>query len=154
MRNDWLVTRMKSFLGRLSPPRVFANNEELKKQEQETLIKTLLKIAPTRSYGEWWNLFEEHLMTNMDYRTWPTLKEMHKAAEAVRPAKKEFSNSNIEQIKIDECVVNAKRIKAGEPVGEIWLKGRNAEELIRRGLVTEYDLAPYLTYLDQSRKRR
>lgn len=47
----------------------------------------------------------------------------------------------------DPKIINAQRIKKGEPVGEFYIRGKMADELIRDGLVTEHDLQPYKEYL-------
>lgn len=54
--------------------------------------------------------------------------------------------------KPDSLEVNAKRIKAGEPVGEMYIQGKMAERMVRDGLVTEEELAPYLVYLDAHKR--
>ena len=43
-------------------------------------------------------------------------------------------------------IINAKGLK-GEPVGEYYVTGNMADELVHEGLVTEEDLQPYKEYL-------
>ena len=40
-----------------------------------------------------------------------------------------------------------KELKKGEPVGEFYIRGKMADELVSDGLVTEEDLQPYKEYL-------
>mgnify|MGYP006244420019 FL=1 len=47
----------------------------------------------------------------------------------------------------DPKIINAERIKKGEPVGEFYIRGKMADELVRDGLVTEHNLQPYKEYL-------
>lgn len=44
---------------------------------------------------------------------------------------------------LDECGIIARRIRAQEPIGEFWLYGVLAEELLRNTDITDEDLHPY-----------
>lgn len=47
----------------------------------------------------------------------------------------------------DANIINANRIKRGEPVSEYYVTGNKADELVHEGLITERDLQPYREYL-------
>ena len=62
-----------------------------------------------------------------------------------------IKGANPTQWKPDAYEINARRIRAGEPVGEMYIQGKAAERMVKMGLVTEEQLAPYLVYLDAHR---
>ena len=49
--------------------------------------------------------------------------------------------------KPDTLAINARRIKAGEPVGEMYIRGKLADKMVQMGLITDAHLQPYLEYL-------
>lgn len=63
----------------------------------------------------------------------------------------EEAESDMQQIR-GEHQIAAKRIKSGELVGDTWLFGRGAVELLKLNLVTEDDLRPYRSALYFSAK--
>jgi len=88
-----------------------------------------------RAVGE---RFATAVKRNHDSRQWPTIKKIvGYLKDALKGAPVSFSAAEICPFEI-----NAARIKAGQPVGEDWLYGPGAHELIRRGLVSDADMAP------------
>lgn len=105
---------------------------------------------------------EEHIRGTMDRamlklkeahksRTWPTAADISAAvSKSMSTAKSSLPSGNATW-KPDSLEINAKRIKAGEPVGQMYIQGKLAERMLREGLVTEEQLAPYLVYIDAHR---
>ena len=105
---------------------------------------------------------EDHIVGTMDRamlklkeahksRTWPTAADISTAVSKSMTTSKSSLPKAIGW-KPDSLEVNAKRIKAGEPVGEMYIQGKMAERMVRDGLVTEEELAPYLVYLDAHKR--
>ena len=105
---------------------------------------------------------EDHIVGTMDRamlklkeahksRTWPTAADISMAVSKSMTTSKSSLPKAIGW-KPDSLEVNAKRIKAGEPVGEMYIQGKMAERMVRDGLVTEEELAPYLVYLDAHKR--
>ena len=105
---------------------------------------------------------EDHIRGTMDRamlklkeahksRTWPTAADISAAVSKSMSASKSSLPSGNATWKPDSLEINAKRIKAGEPVGQMYIQGKLAERMLRDGLVTEEQLAPYLVYIDAHR---
>jgi hypothetical protein len=85
-------------------------------------------------------------------RTWPTGKDIDAAVTKSMTTSHSFSPDNKGPWKPDTLEINARRIRAGEPVGETYLTGKLAERMVSKGLVTEEQIAPYLVYLDANKR--
>ena len=105
---------------------------------------------------------EDHIRGTMDRamlklkeahksRTWPTAADISAAVSKSMTTSKSSLPSGNATWKPDSLEINAKRIKAGEPVGQMYIQGKLAERMVRDGLVTEDELAPYLVYIDAHR---
>lgn len=78
-------------------------------------------------------------------RTWPTINLVISAARDSLPASLEPVAQAPESLRADLSMrIQARRIKAKEPVGESWISGRDADRLVDAKLITRQDLAPYL----------
>ena len=147
MRNEELKEMFLSMLGRLNAPRAITNNSEGMKKEAEFLCNAIIKLAPSRGYKEWFDDFELEVFNNLETRTWPTMKEMKKAAKTIAPRRPEFDllvhPSGFEKYEPDPLKINAARIKNHQPVCEKYVQGAHAEKMLRKGLITEDDLQPY-----------
>tara|TARA_B100000524_G_scaffold345558_1_gene244355 strand:+ start:363 stop:824 length:462 start_codon:yes stop_codon:yes gene_type:complete len=147
MRNNELKEKTLKMLGRLNAPRAVQNNDENMKSEAEFLCNQIIKLAPSRNYNEWFQDFEENLLSNLETRTWPTAKEISKSAKAIAPKRPEFREMEPEKYQPNELKINANRINNNEPVGENYIMGAMAEQMVRAGLVAEKQLEPYKQYL-------
>lgn len=147
MRNEELKEKTLKMLGRLNAPRAVQNNDENMKSEAEFLCNQIIKLAPSRNYNEWFQDFEENLLSNLETRTWPTAKEISKSAKAIAPKRPEFRELEPEKYQPNELKINANRINNNEPVGENYVMGAMAEQMVRAGLVAEKQLEPYKQYL-------
>ena len=147
MRNNELKEKTLKMLGHLNAPRAVQNNDENMKSEAEFLCNQIIKLAPSRNYNEWFKDFEENLLSNLETRTWPTAKEISKSAKAIAPKRPEFREMEPEKYQPNELKINANRINNNEPVGENYIMGAMAEQMVRAGLVAEKQLEPYKQYL-------
>lgn len=151
MRNNELKEKMLNLLGRLNAPRAVQGNSESMKSEAEFLCDKIIKLAPTKGYIDWFKDFEESLLSNLETRTWPTAKEISRAAKEIAPKRQEFLELPPEKYQPNELKINAKRIQKGEPVGESYVMGALAEQMVRAGLVEPSQLEPYKKYLKENK---
>ena len=123
-----------------------------KKQEDEArnIVRLLNQKFPN-------DTTEEHIRGTMD-RAMLKLKEAHKsrtwptAADISAAVSKSMSSVSTRSVssgpwKPDTLQLNAKRIIAGEPVGEMYIRGKLADKMVEMGLISEAHLQPYLEYL-------
>lgn len=88
-------------------------------------------------------------------RQWPTVAHFVRAVEqtAVKWAKVTDQDGEGGSVYLpSEFQIAARRIKAGEAVGDTWVFGRGAVDLLNAGLVAEGDLRPYRSTLYFSAK--
>ena len=123
-----------------------------KKQEDEArnIVRLLNQKFPNDTN-------EDHIRGTMD-RAMLKLKEAHKsrtwptAADISAAVSKSMSSASTRSVssgpwKPDTLQLNAKRIIAGEPVGEMYIRGKLADKMVEMGLISEAHLQPYLEYL-------
>jgi hypothetical protein len=151
-RNDELRNSTMKLLARLNAPRAVQGNTDAMKTEAQFLVDRVVKLAPSRQYTDWFTDFEEALLGNLETRTWPTAKEISKAAKDIAPRRPEFNElvypMTSEGYKPDTFKINAARIKNYQPVCEKYIVGSEADHMIRKGYIDETDLQPYKEYLN------
>lgn len=85
MATDDLTMRLRGLLSRLSPPRVIQDDADAQATEVGHFLRVLRAVAPREGFDEWWGSFEVALLDRLEARCWPTVAEVRRAAEAVRP---------------------------------------------------------------------
>jgi len=152
-RNDELRNNTMKLLARLNAPRAVQGNTDALKTEAQFLVDKVIKLAPTRQYTEWFSDFEEALLGNLETRTWPTAKQIGQAAKEIAPKRPEFRDDTQQKgYQPDELKINAKRIQNREDVGENYILGTMADQMVRLGLVSEDQLQPYKEYLNNMKR--
>jgi hypothetical protein len=146
MRDDFLTEKMMAFLDRLSPPRKMADNEKAKLAEMKAIMRELSRVAPREPTELWWADFEAELDRTMEYRVWPTVREISKVGGRVSRAEA-VGRENVIEWEPDPLRISANRIREGRPVGDAFLYGKHAVAMMRAGLVTEDDLQKYRSAL-------
>lgn len=144
IRVDFLQRRLEAYLERRSMPHAFKDKPAAMKTELEALMRCVSKFAPRERYDEWFNHFEEVLAEDAKTRAWPTEGEIKAAARAIRPTQ---TKGVVQGDELDPIKINAGRIGRGEPVGDSWLWGRLAVELLHSGRVSMAQLRPYRSSL-------
>ena len=79
-------------------------------------------------------------------RSWPTIALVCQAIRENLPTPKPANQASAAPKSLDRTrsmVINAARIKRGEPVGQCWVTGTDAEKLIAQKLIDRADLKPY-----------
>ena len=122
-RNEELKNNTMKLLARLNAPRAVQGNTDAMKTEAQFLVDRVIKLAPSRQYTDWFVDFEEALLGNLETRTWPTAKEISKAAKDIAPKRPEIIDYTQHQkdINLMTFKINANRIISGQQVGEHYI---------------------------------
>lgn len=149
IRVEYLTTKLQSYLLRRTMPRGLDGKPDAQTEELSALISCLGRYAPKENYDEWWGNFERVLGEDAQTRAWPTEGEIKAAATKLR---KPGGVRVAEAGDSDPLELNAKRIRNREAVGDEYLFGRRAVELLQSGKVTMSDIRPYRSALYFSEK--
>lgn len=145
-RNEWLAGALSRYLDRRTIPQGFKDKPEALRDEAQALVRALIRLAPNDRYQEWCGDFIDRLAMDAQTRAWPTQHEMQQAAKALRKsAIRPFDADS--QVKFDPLAIAAKRIGAGEAVGDEYLWGRCCIEMQAAHGITDAQLAPYRSAL-------
>jgi hypothetical protein len=145
-RQAYLAERFNEWLDRYAPPRFIAENPQAMQDEADVLLRIVARHAPAEGYAEWLDDVTRHLTEGMTARTWPTGGEVTKACAkaSTHGARRAEPAANWAP---DPHAITARRIAAGEPVGDDWIYGRRCVELLRSGLVTVAQVKAYRSSL-------
>lgn len=150
LRQAEIAKQLAQWLESYSPPRSMAGNPEALQRESERLLGVLTKFAPQDGYNGWVSSVLEQCAYQMKTRAWPTVGELGSVCSNAR--KKDKPEGKAEPFVMDVYALTANRMKAGEAVGEGYLYGREAVELIARRLVDETTMTKYRSEAFFSRK--
>ncbi len=139
-REEYLNQYFNEWLDRFSPPRAIQNNPKAMQDDANAMMQTVLRHAPGKDYAVWLDDVLRNLAENMTTRSWPAPGELAKACKAKASPS---DRPKAEDWKVDEYEAVSKRMRAGEAVGEGYLYGRQAVELIKRGLVDKDTMMKY-----------
>ncbi len=145
LRNAEIARQFQDWLQRYSPPQGIKSNPKAMQAEAEALLKVVLRFAPQDGYNGWVDDALTQCAYAMKTRAWPTVNELGAACSNRRKEGREAFTDNTQPK--DDVERFAARIHAKQPVGDAWLYGRNAWEMMQRGLVTDADLQPYRSAL-------
>lgn len=149
IRQAEIAKGLADWLALYSPPRNIAGKPEDVQREMDRLIAVIIKYAPQDGYNGWLQSVLDHLAMQMKTRAWPTVGEIGSACTALRS--KAIGPATVTEFDVYE--LNANRMKAGEPVGEGYLYGREAVEIIARGLIDRETMTRYRSAAFLSRKK-
>ena len=150
-----LIGELAKILEGYAPPK-HLDTRKKEEEEAKNIVRMLNQKFPNDTTAD-------HIRGTMDRallklkeahtsRTWPTGKEIAAAVSKSLTTSRSSLPANKGPWKPDTLAINARRIKAGEPVGETYITGKLAERMVAQGLVTEEELAPYLVYLDAHKR--
>lgn len=134
--NDWL------FSGRYNPPRDFKGNDRAEKAEAEALLSVLLKMAPHSDYQSFLDAFFDRLEDTLKVRSWPNKHEVTQICSGLRKERPVLVPES-DQIDMSPEAIIGRKMARGEPVGEGWLWGLSAVELIVGRHVTKEVMDAY-----------
>lgn len=139
-RNELLTRSLRAYLDRRTMPRGFEGRPESQQREITALMFTINRFAPSTGYAEWWEQLEIRLAEDAQTRAWPTQGEVKKAASAIRG---NVTKTVAEGTEFNPLEIIGKRMTAGEPVGDGYIYGRLAEDLLEGGHVSRETLKRY-----------
>ena len=143
MHDADLKARLVRYLDRRQMPRRLEGKESAIEDELRALLAALARGAPRGAdpLAEWWPHFEAALGEIIVGGSWPTEREI---LDASRKAGQEAPKlAYAPEQPSSAHSINAARMSRGEPVGECWLYGLPAVELIAQRLVDEQTMRQY-----------
>lgn len=145
VRNAEISGILIRWLERYSPPANIRENARAQQDEANALLSVLLRFAPQDGAGDWVARALDRLEYQMKTRAWPTKGELGSVCSILR--KEGPRVVDLTAPDQDDASRAARRIAAGEPVGDGWLWGIQAHELLGKGEVTEGQLNAYRSAL-------
>lgn len=140
------------WLERYSPPAQIRDNSRAQQDEVTALLGVLLRFSPITGYADFVAKVIDRIEFQMKTRAWPTKGELGAVCSDVRKSAATGRTDMTGDADLSAEAITARRMQRGEPVGEGWLWGANACELIRRGLVDRQTMSAYRSGAFLSRK--
>lgn len=131
------------WLERYSPPAHMRDNSRAQQDEVTALLGVLLRFAPQNGYSDFIAKVIDQTEFQMKTRAWPTKSEIGAVCSNVRKSNLQGRTEMTFSTDMSEEAITARKMQRGESVGEGWLYGINACELIRRGMVDQNTMAAY-----------
>jgi hypothetical protein len=150
MRSAEISGLLTRWLERYTPPAQIRDNQRAQQDEAEALLAVLLRFAPQADYGAFVARALDQLEYQMKTRAWPTKGELGAVCSNMRkdaPRPDDLTGPDMAPE-----AITARRMERGETVGEGWLYGRSAVELIATGAVTRETMERYRSAAYLSRK--
>jgi hypothetical protein len=149
-RIELVKKELENILSSYAVPVHMRHDEAAKQSEIKVIAKAVNQIFPSDTTREViegaFSRAELKIKAAHMSRTWPKGADIVTAIQ-YSLARADYLPHVSTNWHPDPKIINAQRIKKGEPVGEFYIYGKMADELIRDGLVTEHDLQPYKEYL-------
>lgn len=142
-RNEVLHDVFVRWLDRYSPRRALQQNEQAMKDEVNALMRVVWKMAPKDDYENWLVRVTNQLDYQMKTSAWPTVAEIGAACSNQNKARVLNNPQSVQSFTLDPVGIAAKRMNAGELVGEGWLYGRDCVDLMKTGAVSHDTLRKY-----------
>ena len=144
-RTNAITDQFEAWLRGYSPPRSMEGDVERQHAEKLSLLRIVLKFSPMEDFGRFITEALDECAVLMKTRAWPTQNEL---ASAFRNHRKENSHVFSKQpsasdFKRDFAEITAAKMQRGEAVGEGWLYGILACEMIARRLIDKDTMTKY-----------
>ena len=144
VREDFLKRQLTRLLDRRTMPRGFEGKPQAQAEELAALVRCLCKFAPRQAYDEWWPRVEDTIDEDAKTRAWPTVFDISAAARKVAGSS---TKTVAEPDEKDPLAIIGARMERGETVGDHYLWGRLAVDLLRGGYVTQDTISKYRSAL-------
>lgn len=141
LRQADIAQNLTRWLDRYSCPQHLREKPEAAQAEVEKIAGVLVKMAPQQDYQPFLNRVFDTLDYQMKTRAWPTVGEVGAVCSNIRKEAPQLAGPASEATSPLDII--AAKMERGEPVGEGWLYGRDAVELIRAGKVTREVMETY-----------
>lgn len=144
-RTRSITDQFEDWLDGLSPPASMRDNAERMQKEKLSLLRIVLKFSPDEHWGAFINEALDECAMTMKARVWPTQNELGTAFRNMRREKVGGASGGFARQPgpRDAAEIVSDQMSRGEPVGEFWLYGISACELIARGLVDRQTMEAY-----------
>lgn len=142
IREAEIAKHLTRWLDRYAVPFHMRDKPEACQAEAESLARILCRFAPEMDYVPFLNQVFDQVDFQMKTRAWPTVADV---AEACSNAQKRarLTLQPAEESDVGPVTILAQKMKRGEPVGEGYLWGIAAVELIAERLVDEVTMRSY-----------
>jgi len=144
-RTEGLTEEITLWLDRYSPRRALQSNEQAMAAEINALMRVVLKMAPITDYTRWLERVTTQLDFQMKTSAWPTVSEVGAACSNIN--KSVALGSQRKGVMKSPPEIMAARMNAGEDVGDGWIYGRGAVEVMRTGQVSQETMRKYRSAL-------
>lgn len=140
IRQADIARNLTRWLDRYSCPQHLRDKPEAAQAEAEKIAAIIGRFAPQSDYQPFLNRVFDALDFQMKTRAWPTVGEVGAVCSNLR---KEAPSAAGEAVQITPVDIIAAKMERGDPVGEGWLYGRDAVDLIRAGKVSREVMEKY-----------
>lgn len=140
-RTQQITGLFERWLERFTPPQGMRGNTDAMADEKMSLLRLLLKHAPPDDFGTFVADALMHCEHGMKTRAWPTVFELRSACRDILKQSLPVAGSSAKPT--DSAELTAARMHRGEAVGEAWLYGILACEMIARGLIDQDTMRKY-----------
>lgn len=144
-RQTEITAALTDWLDRYSCPMNLRDKPKAAQAEAEALAGVLLKYAPQTEYRPFLNQVFGQLDCQMKTRAWPTVGEVVAVCVNLRKEAAKGGRS-LDQGEVKDmrpCAIAARAMAEGKPIGEGWLYGRQAVEMIAEGLIDRDTMQRY-----------
>ena len=134
------------WLDRYSPPASMRNNPQAIQDEVTGLLRQLLKHAPETDFSDWVAEVLDRCSQVMKTRAYPTQNEMGATCVNLNRERRQEAGgfgSAKDGWEADPALFASNNMAQGLPVGEAWLYGISACEVIARKLVGRETMEAY-----------
>jgi hypothetical protein len=146
-RRTEIATTLKRWLDRYSPPAAMKDKPQAMADEIDAMMRQLLRFAPQTGYGDFVAEVLERVEAGMRTRAWPTVGEVGVVAGAMRKERGGENRVADATVAFDEYEIAAKKMRAGDAVGQQYIYGPKAKELEARGFVDDATFRKYRSSL-------
>src|ERR1051325_5983367 len=143
LKTEEIAKTFAAWLERYSPPINMRDKPDVQTAERAALLRVLLKFAPKEGYSGWLTRVLDKMEYQMKTRAWPTKGELGAVCSNIR--KDEAAQAGAGRVgeftterKAPPTII-AERIQRGDAIGDEWLYGMRAVELVASGSVSETD---------------
>jgi len=150
-----IFARLGRFLNRKAMPRRLEGKPDAERDEVTALGNALARKAPrgADALAAWWPSFEARLGEDCG-AGWPSETQIANAAiGALKASPVAILSGQSSGVDMRPEAISARRIQRGEGIGEEWLYGVRACELIATGLVDRATMDRYRSAAYFARKR-
>jgi hypothetical protein len=153
IRESDIAERVAEWMDRFAVPSHLSDKPQAAQKEAEAILRIVLKYAPRHDYVPFLNRVFDQIDYQKKSRVWPTPHELGAVcANVTKDMPKNGQTASSVNVDFSSEAVMGRRMERGEAVGEDWLYGRLAVELIVNGLVTEPVMRSYRSSAFLARK--